>query len=88
MNETIEVRSKHNCILRLPAVKARTALGRSTIYVLMAEGKFPQVIPLGGGGAVGWLEAEIEAWIQERAKTRNTAPRRGNPRLHEKKVAA
>jgi predicted DNA-binding transcriptional regulator AlpA len=26
----------------------------------------PMVIDLGGGRAVGWIEAEIEAWLQSR----------------------
>ena len=33
-------------IRRLPAVKARTGLSRSTIYLRIAEGTFPRPIPL------------------------------------------
>jgi prophage regulatory protein len=50
-------------ILRLPAVKARTGLSRSTIYLRIAAGSFPQPVPL-GGRAVGWVEAEVEAWLE------------------------
>lgn len=49
-------------ILRLPAVKARTGLSRSTIYLRESKGQFPSPIPL-GGRAVGWIEAEVEAWL-------------------------
>ena len=49
-------------ILRLPAVKARTGLSRSTIYLRMAEGRFPKPIFL-GARAVGWVDAEVEAWL-------------------------
>lgn len=49
-------------ILRLPAVKARTGLSRSSIYLRMAQGTFPQSISL-GERAVGWIEAEIEDWL-------------------------
>lgn len=49
-------------ILRLPAVKARTGLSRSTIYLRMSAGEFPRVINL-GLRAVGWVEADIENWI-------------------------
>lgn len=49
-------------ILRLPAVKARTGLSRSTIYLRMSKGDFPTTISL-GGRAVGWLESEINDWI-------------------------
>lgn len=52
-------------ILRLPDVKASTGLSRSTIYLRVAEGRFPKPIGL-GGRAVGWLEAEIQAWLQQR----------------------
>ena len=49
-------------ILRLPAVKARVGLSRSTLYQRIADGLFPAPIRL-GPRAVGWLEADIEAWI-------------------------
>ena len=52
-------------ILRLPAVKTSTGLSRSTIYLRIAEGTFPRPISL-GGRAVGWLEAEIQEWLQQR----------------------
>lgn len=52
-------------ILRLPAVKATTGLSRSTIYLLVAEGSFPKPVGL-GRRAVGWLEAEIQDWLQRR----------------------
>ena len=50
-------------ILRLPAVKASTGLSRSTIYLRVSEGTFPKPVSL-GGRAVGWLEAEIQGWLQ------------------------
>lgn len=52
-------------ILRLPAVKARVGLGRSTIDRRMKLGEFPKSIPI-GGGLVGWVESDIEEWIQQR----------------------
>ncbi len=51
-----------NTILRLPAVRTRTGLSRSTIYLRIAEGRFPQPISL-GARAVGWVDAEVEAWL-------------------------
>jgi prophage regulatory protein len=53
-----------NTILRLPAVKARTGLSRSTIYQRMADGTFPKPISL-GTRAVGWVESEVEEWLLE-----------------------
>ncbi len=51
-------------ILRLPAVKARTGLSRSTIYLRISEGRFPKAISL-GGRAVGWIESEINDWLNQ-----------------------
>ncbi len=51
--------------LRLPDVIARTGLSRSTIYVRLAEGRFPRPVSL-GGRAVGWIEAELDEWLRER----------------------
>ena len=62
-----------NIILRLPAVKARTGLSRSTIYLRVAEGKFPRPISL-GARAVGWLDAEIEAWLATQIEQSRRTP--------------
>ena len=56
-------------ILRLPAVKVRTALSRTTLYKLVSEGSFPQPIKL-GMRAVGWIEAEVDQWLAARADSR------------------
>lgn len=52
-------------ILRLPTVKARTGLPRSTIYLRISEGTFPKPVNI-GGRSVGWVEAQIEAWLAQR----------------------
>ena len=52
-------------ILRLPVVKQRTGLSRSSIYLAMSRDEFPRAIHL-GKHAVGWLESDIEAWLAER----------------------
>ncbi len=49
-------------ILRLPTVKSRTGLSRSTIYLRISEGGFPKPISL-GCRAVGWIESEINEWL-------------------------
>lgn len=51
--------------LRLPSVMRVTGLGRSTIYRLMAEQKFPCPVRL-GPRAVAWRRSEIEAWSDAR----------------------
>ena len=59
-------------ILRLPAVKTRTALSRSSIYKLVAAGIFPRPIRL-GPRSVGWIEAEVDDWLDSRvAESRKT----------------
>jgi prophage regulatory protein len=56
-----------NAILRLPAVKARTGLSRSSIYLRVSEGSFPRPVSL-GERAVGWVEAELDRWITDRIR--------------------
>ncbi|MGH8128409.1 MAG: helix-turn-helix transcriptional regulator [Gammaproteobacteria bacterium] len=56
-----------NAILRLPTVEARTGLSRSSIYLRMAENRFPKSVKL-GNRAVGWSDAEISEWIEQRIK--------------------
>ncbi len=51
------------CIWRLPTVKIRTGLGRTTIYDLMKDGRFPKSHRIAGAHAVGWDSREVEAWI-------------------------
>ena len=62
-------------ILKLPAVKQRTAKSRSAIYKAVADGSFPRPIKL-GPKSIGWIESEIEGWILQRiAASRGLASR-------------
>lgn len=61
-------------ILRLPNVKARTGLSRSTIYLRVAQGTFPTPIKL-GDRAVGWIEAEVTEWLTQRVEESRKAAR-------------
>ena len=61
-------------MLRFPTVKARTGLSRSTIYLRISRGTFPAPVSL-GSRAVGWIEAEVHAWVTARiAQRRQIAP--------------
>lgn len=51
--------------LRLPSVMRQTGLGRSTIYRMMAERRFPQAVRL-SGRAVGWRSADVRHWADSR----------------------
>jgi prophage regulatory protein len=59
-------------ILRLPEVRKSTGLSRSTIYLRISQGTFPKPVSL-GGRAVGWLEAEIQDWLQRRIEASRQA---------------
>lgn len=52
-------------LLRFPDVKRSTGLSRSTIFLRIAQGTFSKPVSLGGRVA-GWLEAEIQEWLQRR----------------------
>jgi prophage regulatory protein len=60
-------------LLRLSSVEDAVGYRRSTIYKLIAEGKFPASISL-GARAVAWPQSSIESWIQQRIEqSRKTA---------------
>jgi len=59
-------------ILRLPAVKNRTGLSRSTIYLRVSQGTFPKPVNL-GVRAVGWVEAEIQEWLERQIEASRKA---------------
>lgn len=54
-------------IIKLPQVKARTGLSRSSIYAFISQGAFPKPIRL-GERSVGFLQNEIDDWIDQRIK--------------------
>lgn len=59
-------------ILRLPVVKARTGLSRSTLYLRVSEGSFPKPISL-GSRAVGWIESEVDDWLNKQIEASRRA---------------
>ena len=56
-------------VLRLPDVMDRVGLGSSFTYLLIQRGDFPKPVHL-GKRAVGWPEAEVNAWLEERLAQR------------------
>lgn len=55
-------------ILRLPQVcVAKTGLCRSMIYQMESELRFPRRIKI-GTRAVGWLEGEVQTWLDKRVE--------------------
>jgi prophage regulatory protein len=68
-------------IIRLNEVKNRTGYGRTSIYRKMEEGTFPKSLKLGGplkdknifdSSAVGWLEHEVDQWVQSIIEERDS----------------
>lgn len=70
-------------IIRLPELLATVGLSRPSVYRMMKAGTFPQQVKL-GTAAVGWLRAEVEQWIAERARARsNSMPEQGLESIRE-----
>lgn len=63
------LRHSRPSIIRLPDVKLRTGLGRSTIYAMIAAGEFPAQVVL-SKRSIGFVEAEIDAWLSQRIQAR------------------
>lgn len=55
--------------VRMPVVVRMTGLGRSTIYRLIAEKKFPGPVRV-GERAVAWRQADLDRWSDERPSSR------------------
>ena len=62
-------------VLRQKRVQEQTGLSRSSMYLYIQEGDFPRPINL-GPRSVGWLEHEIDDWLAERIKKRDSGRKR------------
>lgn len=68
-------------ILRRKQLESKVGLRRSTIYARLDpksksyDPSFPRPVSLGGGNSssVGWVEAEVEAWIESKIKNSRAA---------------
>ncbi|QUE31395.1 helix-turn-helix transcriptional regulator [Francisella philomiragia] len=56
-------------ILRLNQVVELTGTSKSTIYRWISNSQFPKPINL-SSSSVGWLEADINDWIQSKIEAR------------------
>jgi|TARA_B110000503_G_scaffold37317_1_gene61039 prophage regulatory protein len=64
----MDVKTTQKRIVRMKDLPSKIGFQPSTIYGLIAEGKFPaphKLVP--GGRAAGWLESTIDAWIKSGA---------------------
>lgn len=65
-------------IIRMPDMESITGLARPTIYKrLKDDPTFPRPVPLsnskGRGAPVGWVLAEVQAWVRARIALRGAA---------------
>ena len=68
-------------ILRRKQFEAKIGLGRSTIYARINpksasyDPDFPQPVALGSGKnpPVGWIESEVNSWLEAQIKSRQLA---------------
>ena len=60
---------KETIIIRLPDVVAKTGISRSRIYEYMRRrtDAFPRPLRI-GDRAVGWRLAEVDEWLERRAR--------------------
>ncbi|KPJ97354.1 MAG: hypothetical protein AMJ60_11600 [Desulfobacterales bacterium SG8_35] len=56
-------------VIRKPELLAIIGLSDPTIWRMEKDGKFPKRLRL-GGNSCGWLESEVDGWLQEKAAER------------------
>lgn len=61
---------KQDRLLKMREVVHRCALSRSTIYYKIKERSFPAQVVI-ARKSVGWLESEINAWLEARKQERD-----------------
>jgi len=66
-------------VLSPDACTARTTVPESTRRVWVKQGKFPAPIPLSDGRSKGYLESEVDEWIQSRIAARDAIVKKPSP---------
>jgi prophage regulatory protein len=62
-------------ILRRPEVLKKVGLCKAQLQNLINAGEFPRPVKLGGtdNRAVGWVDTEVQAWIDKKITERDAA---------------
>jgi prophage regulatory protein len=62
-------------ILRKPDVLKKVGVSKTQLQTLIDTGEFPGTIKLGGPNAraIGWIESEVDAWIDQKIAERDAA---------------
>ncbi len=63
--------------MRLTEVMQMTGLRKTMIYQLQADGDLPQRVQI-SAHCVGWIESEVQAWLNQRIGGRQAATRVNN----------
>ncbi len=53
-------------IIRLPELCKKIGMSKPSVYRMMKEGNFPKSIQITGVRSVGWIESDIDRWIEAR----------------------
>lgn len=61
-------------LVHLEEVMEQTGLGRTKVYELLGEKKFPEPVKIGRSSR--WLDDEISAWIESLREARNSTTSR------------
>jgi len=61
-------------LIRFKELKKIVPLGRTTIWQMMCDGRFPRSHRI-GKNATAWLETDIKKWIREQTENSNAATR-------------
>jgi prophage regulatory protein len=57
-------------LLRLPDVMSRTGLARSTVWNLVAAGRFPKQVKLSERSSA-WVSSEVDHWVTAKITERD-----------------
>lgn len=64
-----------NHLIRIKTIQKMTGLSRSYIYSLTKQSLFPSSVSLTAQGtAKGWVESEVQDWINQRIEEREVNP--------------
>lgn len=71
LQDTLALKAKPEVhIIRMDELSKRMGLAKSTLYQMIAGGKFPKPFSINGGKAAGWLTSTVDRWLEERAAAR------------------
>ena len=72
--EFTKMSETQNRFLLEAEVKSVTRLSRTTRWRMEKKGEFPQRRLISPGGRVGWLESEINEWLETRPQFNSQQP--------------